>query len=73
MTEEDRDFLILQKCAVDGAIEGLGFEETTGMVSNSLKISQEEVVKALDRLRREKADDPEYKKLRKDLPKNWPV
>ena len=43
------------------------------MVSNSLKISQEEVVKALDRLRREKGDDPEYKKLRKDLPKNWPV
>jgi hypothetical protein len=43
------------------------------MVSNSLKISQEEVVKALDRLRRENADDPEYKKLRKDLPKSWPV
>ena len=29
------------------------------MVSNSLKISQEEVVKALDRLRREKGDDLE--------------
>ena len=43
------------------------------MVSNSLKISQEEVVKALDRLRRKKADDPEYQKLRKDLPKNWPL
>jgi hypothetical protein len=43
------------------------------MVSNSLKISQEEVVKALNRLRRERADDPEYKKLRKDLPKSWPV
>jgi hypothetical protein len=43
------------------------------MVSNSLKISQEEVVKALNRLRREKADSPEYQKLRKDLPKNWPV
>jgi hypothetical protein len=43
------------------------------MVSNSLKISQEEVVKALERLRREKTDDAEYKKLRKDLPKNWPV
>jgi hypothetical protein len=43
------------------------------MVSNSLKISQEAVVKALERLRREKADDAEYKKLRKDLPKNWPV
>jgi hypothetical protein len=43
------------------------------MVSNSLKISQEEVVKALDRLRREKADNPEYKKLRRDLPKGWPL
>jgi chromosome segregation ATPase len=43
------------------------------MVSNSLKISQEEVVKALDRLRREKDDNPEYQKLRKDLPKSWPV
>jgi hypothetical protein len=43
------------------------------MVSNSLKISQEEVVKALDRLRREKTDDPEYRKLRKDLPKSWPL
>ena len=43
------------------------------MVSNSLKISQDEVVKALNRLRQEKADDPEYKKLRKDLPKSWPV
>jgi hypothetical protein len=43
------------------------------MVSNSLKISQEEVVKALNRLRRKTADDPEYQKLRKDLPKSWPV
>ena len=43
------------------------------MVSNSLKISQEEVVAALKRLRAEHSDDPEYKKLRKDLPKEWPV
>ena len=51
----------------------MGFEETTGMVSNSLKISQEEVAAALKRLRAEKSDDAEYKKLRKDLPKEWPV
>ena len=50
----------------------MGFEETTGMVSNSLKISQEEVAAALKRLRAEKGDDAEYKKLRKDLPKEWP-
>ena len=50
----------------------MGFEETTGMVSNSLKISQEEVVAAVKRLRAERSDDDEYKKLRKDLPKGWP-
>ena len=43
------------------------------MVSNSLKIGQEEVVAALKRLRRERSDDAEYKNLRKDLPKNWPL
>ena len=43
------------------------------MVSNSLKISQEEVVAALKRLRTEQADTAEYKKLRKDLPKSWPI
>jgi hypothetical protein len=43
------------------------------MVSNSLKISQEEVVAALKRLRAEHSDDAQYRKLRKDLPKNWPL
>jgi hypothetical protein len=43
------------------------------MVSNTLKIDQSEVLKALERLRQKHADDPEYKKLRKDLPKSWPV
>jgi hypothetical protein len=43
------------------------------MVSNSLKISQEEVVAALKRLRAEQSSDAQYKKLRKDLPKNWPL
>ena len=43
------------------------------MVSNSLKISQEEVVAALKRLRAEHSADPDYKKLRKDLPKDWPL
>jgi hypothetical protein len=42
------------------------------MVSNSLKISQEDVIAALKRMRAEHSDDPEYKRLRKDLPKNWP-
>jgi hypothetical protein len=43
------------------------------MVSNTLKISQEEVVAALKRLRDTHRDDPEYKKLRKDLPPEWPI
>ena len=43
------------------------------MVSNSLKISQEEVVAALKRLRAEHSDDADYKILRKDLPKDWPL
>jgi hypothetical protein len=43
------------------------------MVSNSLKISQQEIVAALKRLRAQHSDDPEYKKIRKDLPKSWPV
>jgi hypothetical protein len=43
------------------------------MVSNTLKMSQEEVVTALKRLRAKHGTDPEYKKLRKDLPKEWPI
>jgi hypothetical protein len=43
------------------------------MVSNSLKISQQDIVTALKRLKREQADNPEYQKVRRDLPKNWPV
>ena len=43
------------------------------MVSNSVKISQDEVVAALKRLRAEHSDDADYKKLRKDLPKEWPI
>jgi len=43
------------------------------MVSNTLKISQDEVVAALTRLRDKHADDPEYKKLRQDLPSEWPI
>jgi hypothetical protein len=51
----------------------LGFEETTGMVSNTLRMDQKEVVAALQRLRANRSADPEYKKLRKDLPDDWPI
>jgi hypothetical protein len=43
------------------------------MVSNTLKMAQKDVVAALKRLRAQHGDDPEYKKLRKDLPKDWPI
>lgn len=43
------------------------------MVSNTLKISQEEVVAALERLRDMRADGSQYQKLRKDLPPDWPI
>ena len=42
------------------------------MVSNTVKQDQKEVVAALKRLRAQHSDDAEYKKLRKDLPKEWP-
>ena len=43
------------------------------MVSNALKMSQKELLEALEDLRNRYADTPEYKKLRADLPKNWPL
>ena len=43
------------------------------MVSNAVKIAQKEVIAALKRLHAKHSDDPEYKKLRKDLPKEWPI
>ena len=43
------------------------------MVSNSLKMAQKDVVAALKRLRAQTSDEPEYRKLRKDLPKEWPI
>lgn len=43
------------------------------MVSNAVKMSQKEVIAALTRLRAQHGDDPEYKKLRKNLPEEWPI
>jgi hypothetical protein len=36
-------------------------------------MDQEEVIKVLERLKRDHAKTPEYKKLRQDLPKDWPL
>jgi hypothetical protein len=43
------------------------------MVSNTLKMSQKEIAAALKRLKHDHSDDAEYKKLRKDLPEDWPI
>ena len=43
------------------------------MVSNAVKQDQKAVVAALQRLRAQHNDDAEYKSLRKELPKEWPV
>jgi hypothetical protein len=43
------------------------------MVSNALKMSQDELLEALEQLRKRFANTPEYKKLRQDLPKDWPL
>ena len=43
------------------------------MVSNAVKMSEQDVVAALKRLRANHSDDSEYKKLRKELPKEWPI
>ncbi len=43
------------------------------MVSSTLNLREVELRKALRRIKREHADDPEYKRLRKELPKDWPL
>jgi hypothetical protein len=43
------------------------------MVSNAVKMSQKDVVAALKRLRAAHSNDPDYKKVRKDLPREWPI
>jgi hypothetical protein len=43
------------------------------MVSNALKVSQEEVVQALERARKEQSGTADYKKIRRELPEEWPV
>ncbi len=43
------------------------------MVSNSLKMDQKKLLKELQRIRKAYAEDADYQKLRKDLPKDWPL
>jgi hypothetical protein len=43
------------------------------MVSSAVNMSKPELARALARIKREHADDPEYKELRKEWPKSWPM
>ncbi len=43
------------------------------MVSSAVNMTDEKVIRALKRLRKLHSDDPEYKRLRKDLPAEWPI
>lgn len=43
------------------------------MVSNVLEIAPDELVAALRQLRTQLAADPDYQKLRADLPDDWPI
>jgi hypothetical protein len=43
------------------------------MVSNVLEVDQDELIKQIKTFKRKYADDPEYRKLRAALPKDWPV
>jgi len=43
------------------------------MVSNTLKMDLEELVEIAASLRRKYGGDPEYQKLRQELPDDWPI
>ena len=43
------------------------------MVSNSLNMDLKKVLQILERLRRKYGNDPEYQKLRRALPDDWPI
>jgi hypothetical protein len=52
---------------------GGDFEETTGMVSNSLNMELQDLLETLERVQRECGTDPEYQELRQGLPEEWPM
>ena len=43
------------------------------MVSNVLGTDQDDLIELLKTFKKKYADDPEYAKLRADLPKSWPL
>ncbi len=43
------------------------------MVSNVLEVDEDDLLKQVKTFKKKYADDPEYKKLRAALPKEWPI
>jgi hypothetical protein len=43
------------------------------MVSNVLELDEDELMKQVKTFKKKYADDPEYRKLRALLPKEWPL
>jgi hypothetical protein len=43
------------------------------MVSNSLNIALPELIDTIERVRKEHGGSEEFRKLRKELPKDWPL
>ena len=43
------------------------------MVSSAIDMDLQELLNTLERFRRDYADDPEYARLRSELPAEWPI
>jgi hypothetical protein len=43
------------------------------MVSNVLEVNEDDLLKRVKTFKKKYAGDPEYKKLRGALPKDWPI
>lgn len=43
------------------------------MVSNVLEVDEDDLLKRVRTFKKKYADEPEYKKLRAALPKDWPL
>ena len=43
------------------------------MVSNVLDVDEDDLLRRLRTFKKKYADDPDYKKLRAALPKDWPL
>ena len=71
MTPRERELLTGMGNCFEACHED--FEGTIGMVAGARRISRDEVIERLRRLRSEEALDPEYRQLRARFPDEFPV